>query len=129
MLAEGYVYSQNGAKDPVARAIVRLLAAARIPIRAGGETRFGERITRGIVGKESDGSIDELLSSPTAVVDGKVVEGPKARSVIVVETPADAMPLGQRQAAHLAILENLKDLAARAGLRPARPASTPRRKL
>jgi hypothetical protein len=108
---KGYIYSQGGAKDPVAQKIVELISSAGIAIQKSGKTRFGEKITHGIVGRESDGSIDELLSAEKVIVDGKTMPGPAAKTAIVIETPAGALPLARRREAHLAILKNLKTLA------------------
>jgi hypothetical protein len=113
LLDEGYIYSQgrHGARDEVARRCVEALRSSGIPVRMSGKTRFGEEITNGVVGPQSDGSIDELLAAETIIIAGKSVPGPRAESVIVIETPAAAMPLDARQRAHLAVLECLRDIA------------------
>lgn len=115
LLDEGYVYSQgrHGARDEVARQAVEALRSSGIPVRMTGKTRFGEDITGGIVGPQSDGSIDELLAAREIILGGKPVSGPRAESVIVIETPACAMPLNVRQRAHIAVLSRLRDIAAR----------------
>jgi hypothetical protein len=110
LIHEGYIYSQGGAQDPVARKIVELMSAKGVEIKKGGDTRFGEKIDGGIVGWTNDGSIDELLSSKNAVVDGKVVPAPNAKTAIVFETPAGALPLEKRKNAYLDILEHLDEL-------------------
>ncbi len=113
LLSEGYIYSQGflGAQDPAAIAAVRILQAHGIPLKATGETRFGEPVSNGIVGPVVDDSIDELISAQKAVVDGKLQKGPGARSVLVFETPAGHMELKTRVAAHSALLRAIgKDL-------------------
>ena len=94
----GYIYSQGVQADanPVGAEIIRALQSAGIKLRLQGETRFGEPIETGVVSRDDsgkpirDGSIDELLSADTVFIDGVAREGPNARTVIVVETPADA---------------------------------------
>ena len=70
-------------------------------------TRFGEPIHSGVIAPTEDGSVDELLASRALVRDGRIIPGPGARTVIVVETPAGAVPLAKRVAAHAAILRAL----------------------
>ncbi|MEZ0223300.1 MAG: hypothetical protein ACAH83_02010 [Alphaproteobacteria bacterium] len=115
LLDEGYIYSQgkHGARDKVAQHVVEALRSSGVSVRMTGKTRFGEDITAGIVGPQSDGSVDELLSAESIIVDGKPASGPHAESVIVVETPAAAMPLNDRERAHLAVLSCLRDIAGR----------------
>jgi hypothetical protein len=105
-----YVYSQGilGADDPAARALVGILAG-HFPVPRAGCTRFGERITDGIIPGTRDGSVDELLSAPALIRAGSRVPGPAARTVLVVETPTRA-PLERRVAAHKAILRALPEL-------------------
>lgn len=109
LIDAGYVYSQGrlGAADPLALAAVRVLEENGIPLKTSGQTRFGERIDGGIVGPVVDGSIDELISASSIVLDGHPHAGPGARTVLVFETPADKVSLPRRIAAHLALLQNL----------------------
>lgn len=115
LLDESYVYSQgrHGAQDEIAQRAVEALRSSGIPIRMTGKTRFGEHITGGVVGPQNDGSIDELLASESIIVGGKTVPGPRAETVIVIETPAAALTLDARRRAHLAVLECLRDVAAK----------------
>ena len=115
----GYIYSQGSqaAESPVGKEIVGLLQAAGIPIRQSGMTRFGEPIVDGVISHDDkglpirDGSIDELLAAAEVFVDGKKVQGPAARTVIVVETPAFAgSKLDLRVSAHAAIIEQARQL-------------------
>lgn len=109
LIDEGYVYSQGrlGVADPLALAAVRVLEENGIPLKSSGQTRFGESIDGGIVGPVIDGSIDELMSASSILLDGQVHAGPDARTVLVFETPADKVSLPRRVAAHLALLQNL----------------------
>jgi hypothetical protein len=107
LIAAGYVYSQGrlGAADPLALAAVRVLETKGIQLQMSGETRFGEPIQGGIIGPVVDSSIDELMSAPAVIVDGVKQAGPHAHTVLVFETPAAALELQQRIAAHTALLE------------------------
>ena len=109
MIDEGYVYSQGveGAKDELAIAAVGLLRDSGVPIKMDGATRFDEPIAGGIIGPVTDSSIDELMSARQIVAGGELRAGPGARTVLVLETPAAALPLAQRVAAHAALLRLL----------------------
>jgi hypothetical protein len=72
-----------------------------------GTTRFDEPISKGIVGPVTDSSIDELMSARNVIVDGAARPGPGARTVLVFETPAAALTLERRIAAHAALLRRL----------------------
>ena len=106
LIHEGYVYSQGqlGASDPLALAAVKALTESGIPIKMSGETRFGEPIENGIIGPVVDSSIDELMSAASILVHGEPRPGPAARTVLVFETPAGAIPLQRRVDAHAALL-------------------------
>lgn len=115
----GYVYIQApvSGESAVATEVVRLLQANGTPLLMAGTTRFGEPVERGLSTRDAegrpfrDGSIDELLSAPWVFRDGTMTPGPSGRTVLVVETPADAgTPLEQRVAAHAAILARVADL-------------------
>jgi hypothetical protein len=109
LIHEGYVYSQGaaGAADPLAIDAVSVLADHGIPIKRDGETRFGEAIAGGIIGPVTDSSIDELMSTPTVVTGGCRRPGPAARTVLVFETPAAAIPIERRVEAHAALIRRL----------------------
>lgn len=109
LIDQGYVYSQGarGAADPLAIEAVAVLKAEGVPVRMDGATRFDEAIAGGIVGPVVDSSIDELMSAPTVIVDGRPAPGPAAPTVLVFETPAAALPLAQRVRAHAALLRRL----------------------
>ena len=95
LIHEGYVYSQGvaGTADELAISTVAVLRESGVPVKASGTTRFDEPIARGIVGPVTDSSIDELLSAREVIVDGERRPGPGAQTVLVLETPAAALPL------------------------------------
>jgi hypothetical protein len=109
LIDEGYVYSQgvHGAKEELAITAVGVLRDAGVPIKMDGRTRFDEPVSRGIIGPVTDSSIDELMSAREVLVDGKSRPGPAAETVLVLETPAAALPLAKRIAAQAALLELL----------------------
>ena len=109
LIDEGYVYSQGvaGTADELAMSAVAVLRESGVPIKVGGTTRFDEPIVRGIVGPVTDSSIDELLSAREVIVDGERRPGPGAQTVLVLETPAAALPLERRVGAHAALLRRL----------------------
>ena len=109
LIGEGYVYSQGaaGAADEQAKVAVAVLREQGVPIKMGGTTRFDEPIERGIIGPVIDSSVDELMSAREIVVGGERRPGPAARTVLVLETPAAALPLAKRVAAHAALLRTL----------------------
>ncbi len=112
LIHAGYVYSQGtaGAADPLAIEAVAVLKAAGVPIQQGGTTRFDEPIAGGIIGPVVDSSIDELMSSVTIVSGGCAMRGPAAPTVLVFETPAAALTLDARVAAHAALIRRLAAL-------------------
>jgi hypothetical protein len=109
LIHEGYVYSQgvHGAKEELAITAVGVLRDNKVPIKMDGKTRFDEPVARGIIGPVTDSSIDELMSARQVLVDGQARPGPAAETVLVLETPAAALPLAQRVAAQAALLELL----------------------
>jgi len=109
LIHEGYVYSQgvHGAKEELAITAVGVLRDNKVPIWMDGKTRFDEPVARGIIGPVTDSSIDELMSARQVLVDGKARPGPAAETVLVLETPAAALPLEKRVAAQAALLELL----------------------
>lgn len=109
LIGEGYVYSQGelGAADPLAKEAVRVLQESGIPVKAEGQTRFGEDIVGGIIGPVTDSSIDELMSIGEILVDDRLQAGPAARTVLVFETPARNLTLDRRIAAQGALITRL----------------------
>lgn len=114
LIHEGYVYSQgvDGAQDVLAIEAVSILRQHNIAIKMSGQTRFGEDIVDGIIGPVNDSSIDELMSANQVSVDGQLVEGPGADTVLVFETPAASVTIEQRIKAHSALLRRLTVLIA-----------------
>jgi hypothetical protein len=112
LIDEGYVYSQGaeGENDALAIAAVGVLRESGVPIRMAGKTRFDEPIAGGIVGPVIDSSIDELMSAPRVRIGGDELPGPAARTVLVFETPAAALPLARRVGAHAALIRRLATL-------------------
>ncbi len=112
LLDKGYIYSQGSQNenDPVALQIVQLLLAIDYPLFLSGQTRFQQKITSGVVEKSLDGSIDELIAADKIYLNHQWQPGPKAKSVIVVETAASNQPLSQRQLAQELLLDNLEKL-------------------
>ncbi|MCJ7451482.1 MAG: hypothetical protein MUO39_03275 [Steroidobacteraceae bacterium] len=115
----GYIYSQGrrAADNPVGAEVIRLLQSSGIPIRESGRTRFGEPIVGGVISRDDqgqplrDGSIDELLASKEVFRNGAKIQGPAARTVIVVETPAFAgSKFDLRVAAQSAVIEQVQEL-------------------
>jgi hypothetical protein len=115
----GYIYSQGKQADqnPIGAEVIRALQSAGIKLRMDGITRFGEPIAQGVISRDDkglpirDGSIDELLASDTVFIDGVNRNGPGARTVIVVETPADrSISFEQRVAGHGEVLKRLEIL-------------------
>ncbi len=102
LIHAGYVYSQGtaGAADPLAIEAVAVLKSAGVPVQQGGATRFDEPIAGGIIGPVVDSSIDKLMSSPRV----------GAQTVLVFETPAAALPIAARVAAHAALIRRLAEL-------------------
>ena len=86
---------------------VRVLKDNGVPLKLNGETRFGEPVVDGIIGPVIDSSIDELISSKDVVVNGRAAAGPAAKTVLVFETPAAALPLERRIDAHAALIRRL----------------------
>ena len=120
LIDEGYVYSQgaDGARDPLASGAVSVLREHGVPIKMTGRTRFDEPIADGIIGPVTDSSVDELMSAREVVVDGRARPGPGAATVLVLETPAAALPLEQRVAAQAALLRLLADRLSTAATGP-----------
>jgi hypothetical protein len=110
LISEGYVYSQGklGVTDPLALAAVQTLKDNGIPLKMSGETRFGEVIEGGIIGPVIDGSVDELMSAQSIIVDGRAQPGPAAHTVLVFETPAGQGSLQRRIDAHAALLKSIE---------------------
>jgi hypothetical protein len=128
----GYIYSQGrqAEDNPAGTEIIRLLQATGIPLRQSGKTRFGETIVQGVISRDDqggpirDGSIDELLAATDVYVGGRMVRGPSAHTVIVVETPAFAgSRFDLRVAAQGAVVQHVAELWRTVGPREPPPVS------
>jgi len=110
LLREGYVYSQGkyGADDPAARAVVKIFGDSGFPILMRGTTRFDEAVSAGIVSGVKDGSIDELLSAPRVILNGKAAKGPAGQSILVLETSSMNTQLTERKRIHAKVIQSLK---------------------
>jgi len=108
--SDSYIYSQGFLKhkDPVAKEIVKILIKRKFNIKKTGQTQFNQKIINGIVTNVKDGSIDELLSSYRIIINNKIKKGPRAKSVIVVETNVRNQTLYKRINAHSEIILNLE---------------------
>jgi hypothetical protein len=111
-ISNAYIYSQGklGVQDPVAKKIINIIEASKMPLEGSGKTRFGEKIEGGIIFDVHDSSIDELLSAEKIFINGKISKGPGAPSVIVVETPIKGVKLARRVKIHKSILASLEKL-------------------
>jgi len=105
-----YIYSQGrlGANDPIAREIVEILRRGGQELYDKGKTSFNQKIINGIVSNIHDGSIDELLASKYIIKGKKIIKGPYAKSVIVVETNLLGIPLSKRVKIHSKIIKKIK---------------------
>ncbi len=106
---DSYIYSQGflGHQDPIARDIIKLLKKRKFKIKNSGFTRFKQKIINGIVTNVQDGSIDELLASNRIIINKKIIKGPGANSVVVVETNVTDTSLKKRVSAHTYVIENI----------------------
>lgn len=102
-----YIFSSGklGAKDPIARKIVKILKIKGFKFYNKSKTRFNELIINGIVERPKDSSIDELISSKKIIINNKKTKGPSAKSAIVIETNTPGIPLKKRVNTHSKILK------------------------
>ena len=88
-------FDEEGLKELAASIeAVGVLRDKGIPIKMGGETRFGEAISGGIIGPVVDSSIDELISSQAIVCDCLFIRGFGLRELAPVEKNACTMFVG-----------------------------------
>jgi hypothetical protein len=95
-LDRAYVYSQGGAEDEAAKFVIMKYREWNVPVQENGKTRADETIISGIIGYGEDGSIDEFIASKKIRLDGKIVDGPGAKTMIVTELPSRAMKIKDR---------------------------------
>jgi len=113
MIDQGYIYAygtDEGLKQYLSKQLLSALNANQVRIKKRGKTRFNEPIKNGVIPGIQDGSIEELLSSSYLIINSKRTKGPGGEACFVVETPAAALPLEKRVAAHSAILKLLERL-------------------
>jgi hypothetical protein len=92
-----YISGEKCLEHPIAKRVVSCLKSSALPLIKDGTTRFGERLTDGIIVNTEDGSIDELLyklrgCSPVITVE----------NILQAE---DAPPLPERVATYLKVLD------------------------
>jgi hypothetical protein len=105
-----YVNSRLGARDPVARGVVKIIKHHGFGLKMSGRVWNGGikvKVQNGIIANVSDGSVDELLSAKRIFLNGKVAHGPSAQCAVVVETKALHVPLSKRVRVHAAIIKSL----------------------
>ena len=109
---ETYIYSQGkfGSDDLIANKIVDIMRFFKHPIKPEGivKSRSKEKIVNGIVSNIKDSSIDELIASRKIFLDNKIVKGPAAKTVIVIETLTN-IPLASRVKIHSKIIKSIKE--------------------
>ena len=105
-----YIYSHGSLDnwDPIAIKIVKMLKKRGFKIRDSGKTIFGQKIINGIVSNVKDGSIDELFASKK-IFYKKIIRGPSAKSIIVIETNVGKTPLSKRIKMHSEIIKRIKE--------------------
>jgi hypothetical protein len=92
-----YVSGDNCLDHPIAKRVVSYLKSSTLPLIRDGTTRFGERLTDGIIVNSEDGSIDELLYKRRACCPVITAE-----NILHAE---NAPPLPERVATYLKILD------------------------
>ena len=109
---ETYIYSHGkyGSDDLIANKIVEIMRFFKHPIKPDGfvKTRSKEKIVDGIVSDIKDSSIDELLASRKIFLNNKIVKGPSAKTVIVIETLTN-IPLVKRVEIYNKIIRSIKE--------------------
>lgn len=112
----GYLYTWSNdlrLQEQVSLQLLNLLSL-KVPVYRKKEfqTRFGEKIVKGVIKNPYDGSFDQLLSlSSVYNLQGKKIKGPNANLVVVIETPSLEMPLERRVLAHEEVIKSLDNLA------------------
>ncbi len=93
--AYAYLMGETGPSHRIGKLVLDLFRRTGMPVCPSGSTRFGEKITAGIVEGQPDGSFEDFAVSPPPC--------PHARVAFLAETPTN-LPLPQRVAAHSAII-------------------------
>ena len=92
-----YISGENCLGHPIAKRVVSCLKSSALPLIRDGTTRFGERLTDGIIVNTKDGSIDELLYKLRACCPVITAE-----NILHAE---NAPPLPERVATYLKVLD------------------------
>jgi hypothetical protein len=92
-----YMTGDGALAHPASRRVRDCLERSRLPLVREGVTRFGERLTDGIIVDTADGSIDELLARRAGCSPVITVEN-------LLHAP-DSPPLAQRVEVYLEVLE------------------------
>jgi hypothetical protein len=92
-----YISGENCLSHPIAKRVISCLKSSALPLIRDGTTRFGERLTDGIIVNAEDGSIDELLYKLRAC--SPVIT---AENILHAE---NAPPLPERVATYLKVLD------------------------
>lgn len=92
-----YVTGEGALAHPASCRVRDFLVRSRLPLVREGATRFGERLTDGIIVDTADGSIDELLARRVGCSPVITVEN-------LLHAP-DAPPLAQRVEVYVDVLE------------------------
>jgi hypothetical protein len=84
-----YVYGNPLVLDQITPTIKHTLEQSGHTLQKKGRTRHGNLIINGFVHNVHDGSIDELLASPTYFIDGQQYHKKPALAVVTIETIID----------------------------------------
>jgi len=102
-----YLYShvKNQVSKKISLEVINILKKSGFKFYEDRKTTFDEKIKNGIVEPENDGSLDDLLASKKIIINGKIIKGPSAKTVIVVETTTKGFPIKKRVHAHSLIIK------------------------
>jgi len=92
-----YVTGEGAMAHPASRRVRDCLLRSRLPLVREGVTRFGERLTDGVIVDTADGSIDELLARRVGCSPVITVEN-------LLHAP-DSPPLAERADVYIEVLE------------------------
>ena len=92
-----YISGENCLDHPIAKRVVSCLKGSSLPLIQEGTTRFGEKLTDGIIVNTEDGSIDELFYKLRACCPVITAEN--------ILHSKDAPPLSERVATYLKVLD------------------------
>jgi hypothetical protein len=92
-----YLVGEGALEHPASRRVRECLERSRLPLVREGVTRFGERLSGGIILDTADGSIDELLARRVGCSPVITVEN-------LLQAP-DSPPLAQRVEVYVDVLE------------------------